>query len=152
MILAYISQSIAATFPTRATEWGKAVMLFLWGVVLAFNTDLLATTPSLTPSLQLASQPAWAYACLVVGGARLVMLVINGAWRRSPHLRAVAAFISCFFWFQISVGLIEAGTYGTGLAIYPVLLALEIYNVFRAARDAGTSDRIHTGARNGSDT
>ncbi|MBL8578073.1 MAG: hypothetical protein JNK47_12665 [Mesorhizobium sp.] len=128
-------------------------MLFLWAIVLQVNPDLFKNAPSFGPLAQMVQQSTWAMLCLVVGGGRLVMLAINGAWRRSPHLRALAAFISCFFWFQISLGFLQAGTFGTGLAIYPVLFALDVYNAFRAAGDAGSSDRIHSRSpRNGTDT
>lgn len=151
MIIAHFSQSLRETFPTRASEWALGLMLFLWSVVLIFNADLFASTPSYRVLAQVMPQTTWALLCLIAGGGRLVMLVINGHWRRSPHLRAGAAFISCFFWFQISIGILQAGTFGTGLAIYPVLFALDVYNVFRASGDAGSSDRKSAGARNGTD-
>lgn len=149
MILGHFSQSLRDTFPTRASEWALGLMLFLWSVVLTFNVDLFASTPSFSVLSQLMPQGTWALLCMIAGGGRLIMLLINGAWRRSPHLRAIAAFVSCFFWFQISIGILQAGTFGTGLAIYPILFLLDVYNVFRASRDAGSSDRIHTGARHG---
>ncbi len=153
MIFAHMSKSLRETFPTRASEWALALMLFLWSVVLTLNPDLFVETQSFKPLSRLVDQQTWAILCFVVGGGRLIMLAINGAWRRTPHLRTGAAFISCVFWFQISVGLFESGTFGTGLAVYPVLLFLDAYNCIRAARDAGSSDRIYTqAARNGTDS
>jgi hypothetical protein len=52
------------------------------------------------------------------------------------------AFVSCFFWLQISVGMIRPDGATTGLAIYPVLLALDIWNAMRAWHDAGQVDGI----------
>lgn len=144
MIWAHITKSLRETFPTRASEWALGVMLFLWAVVLSANPDLFAKNPSFRPLAQIVDQQRWALLCLVVGGGRLLMLAVNGMWRRSPHLRALTAFISCFFWFQISLGFLQAGTFGTGLAVYPVLFALDVYNALRAAGDAGSSDRIHS--------
>lgn len=152
MILAHISNSLRETFPTRAPEWALGAVLYLWGMVLTFNTDLFTTQQSFHVLAQMMPQSTWAILCLGVGGCRLVMLVINGVWRRSPHLRAFAAFVACFFWFWISLGILQAGTFGTGLAVYPILFLLDAYNVIRAARDAGSSDRIHTGARHGTDS
>ena len=151
MILTHIGQSLRETFPTRASEWALATILFLWAVVLMANPDLFAESRSLAPLAQLVRQQTWAVFCLAAGGGRLLMLAINGAWKRSPHLRALGAFVSCSLWFQISIGLFQAGTFGTGLAVYPVLFFLDVYNVIRASRDAGNSDRIHTGARHGTD-
>lgn len=153
MIWAHFTRSFRETFPTRASEWALGLMLFLWSVILSANPTLFADSAALAPLADIVSQRTWAVLCLIVGGGRLIMLAINGAWRRSPHLRALAAFVSSFFWFEITVGLLESGTFGTGLAIYPVLLALDIYNVLRAARDAGSADRIQPGARrHGSDS
>jgi len=149
MIWAHITTSIKETFPTRAAEWATGTILFNWCIVLTSNPDLFTESKSFVELARLMSQHSWAMLCGVVGGGRLLILVINGSWRRSPHLRAVAAFISSVFWFQISIGFFQAGTFGTGLAAYPILFFLDVYNVFRSARDAGNSDRIHTGSRNG---
>lgn len=146
MIWAHFSRSLRETFPTRASEWALGLMLFLWSVILSINPDLFETSNSLAPLGQILSQSTWAVLCLIAGGGRLIMLAVNGAWRRSPHLRAIGAFVSCFFWFQISLGMLQAGTVGTGLAVYPVLFFLDVYNVFRASRDAGSSDRIFSRA------
>jgi hypothetical protein len=154
MILAHFTQSLRQTFPTRASEWALGLTLFLWSGVLTFNEDLFLINPSFVALSRVAPQPTWAILCMMVGGGRLMMLLVNGAWRRSPHLRAFAAFLSCFFWFEISVGLWQSSPYGigTGLAVYPVLFLLDVYNVFRASGDAGASDRSHSGDRNGTDT
>lgn len=143
MIWTHITRSLKETFPTRASEWALGAIIFLWAVMLSANPDLFVESRSFVPLARIFDQDTWTLLCLAIGGGRLLMLAINGAWRRSPHLRAIAAFISCFFWFQISLGFFQAGTYGTGLAVYPVLFALDVYNTFRAAGDAGSSDRIH---------
>jgi hypothetical protein len=148
---AHFSRSFRETFPTRASEWAMGAILFLWSAVLTINSDFFLTA-AMHPLARVASQETWAALCLSAGGGRLLVLAINGGWRRTPHLRAVTAFVSCFFWFQITIGLLQSHSIGTGLAVYPVLFFLDVYNVFRAARDAGSSDRIHTGARNGIDT
>lgn len=151
MILRHMGKSFRETFPTRASEWALGTMLTLWGIILTSNTDLFDDSPSLYKLGEFAPQSTWALLCLIAGVGRLAMLAVNGSWRRSPHLRAVSAFISCFFWFKISHGLVEAGTFGTGLAVYPVLFLLDVYNTIRAAGDSGTADRRYTGAHNGPD-
>ena len=61
--------------------------------------------------------------------------------------------MSCFFWFQITLGFAQADIWGTGMAVYPVLLALDGYNVIRAITDAAIVDKhfkraAHDGADN----
>ncbi|RUV90231.1 hypothetical protein EOA60_06775 [Mesorhizobium sp. M1A.F.Ca.IN.020.06.1.1] len=144
MILAHITSSFRETFPARASEWALATMLFGWSVVLFANPTLFADTPSFAAGLaQIVPQGTLAVLCGIAGAGRLVCLGINGAWRRSPHLRSVGAFIATGFWFIITLGLLKAGANGTGLAIYPVLMFLDSYNVIRAAGEAGLSDQRH---------
>ncbi|KFB11019.1 hypothetical protein [Nitratireductor basaltis] len=150
MILAHIKQSLRETFPVRASEWALALMLLNWSLILVLNPDLFADGASYRPLAAMMKQDTWALLCLVAGAGRLIFLAINGAWRRSPHLRALGAFIACLFWFQITVGFAQAGTWSTGLAVYPVLLLLDSYNVMRAVTDAAASDQRHQErARNG---
>ena len=94
-------------------------------------------------------ETAWGTACILIGGARLAFLFVNGLWRRSPHLRLLGAFAACFFWFQITAGFVFAGTWSTGLAIYPVLFLLDFYNILRAATDAAIVDHKYAEQRNG---
>lgn len=135
--------SLRATFPTRASEWALAIIMFNWSIVLAVNVDLFATGRSYAALTQLMDQQAWALSCLAIGGGRLVILAVNGAWRRSPHLRALGSFLSGLFWFLISAGILQAGAYNTGLAVYPVLFLLDTFNAIRAMGEAGRSDKLH---------
>lgn len=154
MILAHVTQSLRDTFPARASEWALATVLFLWSAILNLNVDLFQTANSATYHAleSLMSQSDWGVLCLIVGGGRLVTLAINGAWRRTPHLRAFCAFISGLFWLEITIGALQGGAVGTALAIYPVLFLLDTYNVIRAMGEAGRSDATHKRmAGNGTD-
>ncbi|MDI1266808.1 MAG: hypothetical protein PS018_26445 [bacterium] len=152
MIFAHITTSFRETFHARASEWALAAVLFNWGLVLSLNMTLFEGA-SYAELAALAPQVAWAWLCLLFGAFRLAVLAINGAWRRSPHIRSACAFVACFVWFQISMGLLQSGTWSTGLAVYPVLFFLDIFNVIRAIGEAGRSDAQHQRmAGNGSDS
>lgn len=152
MFIAHLSRSLRETFPGRASEWALGAILFNWSLVLMLNEALFVDGASYSEMADLMGQPTWSTLCLVAGGGRLIVLAINGAWRRSPHMRALFAFLACFFWFQISLALAQSGTQGTGLAVYPVLFLLDAFNTLRAMGEAGLSDRMHgTVARNGPD-
>lgn len=127
------------TFPLRVAEWAMAVILVNWGVLLLANPQVFEQ-PQYAPMGQLASVGVWGWACFLMGSTRFAALVINGAWRASPHIRAATAFLSCFFWLQITFGLGESKVPSMGLAVYPWFLIMDTYNVFRAASDARAAD------------
>jgi hypothetical protein len=148
----HISNSFRQTFAVRASEWALALMLLNWSIVLFANPQLFADRPSYAPLAAIMPQETWALVCCAAGAGRLVVLMINGAWRRTPHLRAGGAFVACFFWFQITMGFAQSEIWGTGMAIYPVLLALDAYNVIRAITDAAIIDNhFKRAASNGPD-
>ena len=151
MIFHHATSSLRATFPIRASEWALSAMLFNWGLLLLMNDGLFALSPSYYVFAALMPEALWGYACLAVGMMRLSVLFVNGMWRRSPHLRALGAFVSCFFWFQITAGFVFAWTGSTGLAVYPVLFLLDLHNVMRAASDAAIVDSKHARCHDGTD-
>ncbi|CDX26613.1 membrane hypothetical protein [Mesorhizobium plurifarium] len=138
--LAHISKSFRETFPVRASEWALAAILFNWSVVLFLQPDLFAKVGAFSSLAKLMPQVTFAGMCFLVGFGRLVSLAINGAWRRSPHLRAFGAFLGTGVWFMISIGIFRSGSGATGLGVYPILMLLDSYNVIRAAGEAGLSD------------
>lgn len=140
MIFAHIRSNFAAAFFPRLGEWFCALVLFSIGWMLAVNEELMLTAgrQGYALLLSIATQPTWATALIVFGLARLVILLVNGAWRRSPHLRAFSAFISCFFWTQIVLSF--APTFGFAFIMACGWLGSDVMNVMRAMRDARTVD------------
>ncbi|KAB0682006.1 hypothetical protein [Aureimonas leprariae] len=136
----HIRSSLGETWDVRVSEWACGAMLFLLAFVLHFNPALFRDGPSYSAMASLASQDTWKLAFLFGGGFRLLVLLVNGIIRRSPHLRLLAAFVSCGFWFQIALGLYQSGTFPTGMAIYPVLLGLDFYHLLRCGRAARRVD------------
>lgn len=147
MMFAHFGASLRETFPARASEWALAFMVFNISIVFTLNEDFFASNPVALAGLErIMSQPSWAYLCYALGGGRLLVLMVNGAWRRSPHLRAAGAFLSTGFWFLILSGFWATGTFGFVMAIAPVLLLLDTYNTLRAIGEAGISDDLHARA------
>lgn len=139
----HMRTSMRETFHYRASEWALACIIMLWAMTLWSAPELFASVATYSSMTHMIPQEWWAIGMAVAGGGRLVALAINGAWHRTPHLRALGAFVSCFFWLEISFGLWHTGTPTTGLAVYPVLLLLDSYNVLRAAGDARHADEHH---------
>lgn len=150
MIIVRIVKGIAGHLPSRAPEWALAVVLFNWGWVLLRSGSTFAN-PIYSQLAKWASEDVWGVACFSMGLLRLSALVINGTFhhrfRHSPHVRSVMAFWSCFFWFSITIGMLQVDLNSTGLAVYPVLLILDMYNAMRAARDAREVDEAARHAR-----
>jgi len=124
-------------FEVRATEWLCAAVLFCWGIVLLSSPNTFAEGAEYYWTLErLFNQTTWGWACGVLGFLRLASLYVNGARRKTPFARMFGAFLSCFMWYQIALGLALSGVINTGLAVYPVLLIFEVYNVLRSSIDA----------------
>ncbi|WP_162260045.1 hypothetical protein [Bosea sp. Root670] len=99
------------------------------------------------------SEGAWGWFAIGVGTFRLLALIINGTFagtwygRWSPHVRALASFLTCFLWFQISFGLWASDAATTGLAVYPGLLVLDAMNIVAATKDAAGMDKAVSDGR-----
>jgi len=136
MIVAHIRQHFADAFFPRLSEWSCAVVVFLIGYVLSINVDLMATSKSQAYDLMqmVGTQRQWAVGMMSFGGARLLVLLINGAIKRSPYLRATMAFFSCFPLCLIALSF--APILGISIVFASVFLGTEMINILRAARDA----------------
>lgn len=138
------------TFPLRATEWMLAGITVTMGVVLLGNLSLFETSHGLKILTRILPHTLAAGLILTVGVIRTMALVINGAWRASPHLRALCAFLSTFVWLQIVFSLFTGNVIVLGMAVYPWFLIMDIGNVFRAAADARIADDRAKGITAGS--
>lgn len=139
MIVVRLADGIKEHFPARASEWALALILVNWGYVLLLPGDSFIRSGNTLGSFM--TESMWGWACLFMGFSRLIALFVNGTFkgfRHSPHVRAIMSFLSCGFWFMITIGLMQ--TSSTGLAVYPVLLLLDYYNAARASRDARLVD------------
>jgi hypothetical protein len=127
---------ISATFLERLAEWTFAAILTSWGLMLLRPEDSFGLSVSQATLARIASEEAWGYYCLTVGGSRLAALFING-WV-VPHtyfVRSATSFLSLLAWLTISLGLMASGTASTGLAIYPWIFLAELICLYRTGRD-----------------
>lgn len=140
---------LTKTFPVRVTEWLLAGIMLSWSVALWNIGPNEFHAPVYAGLSQLATADTWAFYAFWLGFIRIAALTINGAWRPSPHFRAVCAFMSCFMWLQITLSQFATPFFNLGIAIYPWLLLADIYNVFRASHDARLSDERARAASHG---
>lgn len=131
---------VTKTFPVRVCEWLLAGIMVSWGIAVWNHNALEWSQPAYEGLGRIADNKTWGAVVCFIGILRLVALFRNGGWQPSPHLRAGGAFLACFAWLQISLGLFASPVLTAGLALYPWLLAADIYNVFRASHDARLVD------------
>src|SRR5690242_12146580 len=113
---------LTKSFPIRVTEWLLAGIMLSWSIALWNMTPEDFENPIYAGLHRIAENHTWAFLAFWISVIRLGSLMINGAWRPSPHLRAACAFLACFMWLQISLGQLAADQSNLGIAIYPWLL------------------------------
>ncbi len=140
MVIIHAWESLSDTFEARASEWALSAATVCLGLVCLFNSDLFVNRAFRGLS-EWAGQDAWAIGFLLVGIARLTVLLINGAYWRTPQFRSAFAFLTAGVWFQLLLGF--AANFSFLLAIMPWLFLLDTYNAMRAGREAGIGLRFH---------
>lgn len=139
MVLANIRTRFADAFFPRLLEWQAAVMMFVGGVLMLTNPRLMELSPiGYERMLDVMAQLHWGYLAFLIGTVRLVVLIINGAWRHSPHARAVAAFLSCAIWFPLALSF--SAIAGWGMVFATGMLFGDLLNIVRTMRDARVVD------------
>jgi hypothetical protein len=127
---------VQATFIERLAEWLLALQLCSWGLILLRTEETFGLSRTMMPLSRIASEEAWGTYAALVGGIRVLALFING-WVL-PHtylFRIATSFASVICWLTITLGLFNAGTASTALAIYPWCLMAELVCLYRVGRD-----------------
>lgn len=144
LVFAQMRDHFAEAFFPRLSEWTAAIVIFSLGWVLTLNPELMtsgATTRGYVLMLAVAEQHTWAVLLKVFGALRLAVLLVNGAWRRSPWARAGTAMLPCFFWMQIALSF--ATVFGFAVTMAAGFLGMDLVNIFRAMRDARIVDEAY---------
>lgn len=146
--LAAMIRKLGDHFPLRVTEWLAAGMLLSWGVSTLNAPASIWQSAINQPLGYWAGQDFWGALAVALALGRLVALFINGALQRSPHARALGAFLSCLIWFQLTLGVLTFTWAAPAASFYPWLFLADVYNVYRASRDARLSDTMRRPRRN----
>ncbi len=127
----------------RAAEWLTSAIFAGLAVSFAMPGETMAVSSGFRGFVNLGISDTLAASFLAsVATIRLAALVINGRWRRSPHLRmgcaafgaGVYAALGVTFAFPFLQG---SGALSTAVTTYFVLSGFDILASYRAARDAG---------------
>lgn len=127
-------------FRPRSTEWLVAVLQVSWGVSVlrapgAFDAPVYALL------LNIATPRAWGVGLVLFGLCRLVVLVINGAWRPSPYVRLLLSLISVLWGVQMVLSLVATGWSAPAFAFAPAVILFDTLNIMHTADDAGSVGR-----------
>lgn len=131
---------ISEHFAERATEWIMSGMLLTWGVNCLITSDQVWNDPVYQGIAKMMPKEWFGFLAIAIACGRIIALYINGTRQKSPHARAVFSFLAVFPWFQLLLGFLDSDRAGLGIAVVPWLIAAEVWNVYRAARDARLSD------------
>lgn len=133
-------QSLRETFEARASEWMLTGAVLSLAVVF-FANEAMFWRDSFEGLRDInKSRLFWAFLFTIVGLIRLTVLIVNGAYWRTPHFRAAAAFFCTGIWFVLCAGFVRNGS--VLIALVPWIFFLDAYNTRRAAREAGKSEFI----------
>ncbi len=143
-LVARLWWGVAGHFHTRAPEWFAAACLFQMGWTLFVPPASFPVSHAWDSMAAMLPEEVWGAIMLMIGGLRLAALTVNGSFRRfrwSPHVRAGTAFLACGVWLQVVLGIWASAPSSTGLGTYRLILVLEFWNMWRAARDTGIVER-----------
>lgn len=132
-------QRIRHSFHHRLSEWMLGSILM--GMGFLFSLPQVSMGSEILMDMKhTMSEEAWATTCILLGTVRMIVLVINGAWAKQSHARAVLGVLHLLVWTQISIVFINFAVPSPGDIIFPVFLIAEIFIVLRAAAEAGSID------------
>lgn len=135
-----MSEKIFSHFNERLPEWIIALAIGLWGIPLLLNPELFASSFYFIGLSNLFDQATWGFIALFICILRLTFLTINGAWRKSAHLRALGAIMSVVFWVVVYMSYAVTEFLIPGLALIFAAIIFDFHSIWVAAGDAKKSD------------
>ena len=138
MIIVHSFESLKESFEARASEWSLTGVMVSLALAFLFNEGLFYRDTLEGMRDIINSRFAWITIMSFVGLTRFAVLIVNGAYWRTPHLRSLTAFLSAGIWFLFFMGFVRNGS--LMMAIMPWVFLLDAYNAKRAGREAGKSE------------
>ena len=122
-------------------------MCFCIGLVLMHPGDTFAISRSYDAFQAVGNEEAWGRFLMLIGVARIVALMINGAWRRTPVIRFIGSMVAAILWAQFALLFFNSGApaLSTGLGVYPWLFFFELIACFYIVMDVIHAERAYNG-------
>jgi hypothetical protein len=130
------------TFRERQIEWALATGATGWGAILIQNQDVFER-PFYQPLERMFPAAVWGWGMFSLGLLGLVVLFINGAWRRTPFFRQVSSGGRMIAWAGLLFSALSVDWQTPGAMIYAMILLMEIMAQSNATADG---QRIKSGA------
>lgn len=122
------------TFRERAMEWLVSAGLTGWGLIV-IESPRLFDLPYFDALRQIMGQQAWGWLAFLIGTMRLVVLFINGAWRRTPMFRQLGAIFGLLVWSCLLFGALSLNYHAPGASTYATLFLMDAVSLSFAAAD-----------------
>lgn len=122
-------------FRERQMEWALAAMATGWGAILIASPQTL-DRPFYAPLRRMFPAGTWGFGMMGLGLLGLVVLFINGAWRRTPMYRQVSSGGRMMAWAALLFGCLSIDWQTPAAMIYAGILAMEIMALSNATADA----------------
>ena len=137
----------------RLGEWITSGALLLFALILAMPGNSFTVKDGFDGFYALGfTEIAVAIPFSVIAALRMLALVVNGAWRRSPHLRVVGSIGGAICFMIVAFGMLIPYFIGRADSINPaagfpvILLIADGFAAYRAGADAGNNARLNPGA------
>ncbi len=128
-------------FRERQVDWSLAAMATGWGAI-AISSPITFDRPFYIPLKRMFEPWVWGWGMFGLGLMGLVVLFINGAWRRTPALRQISSGGRMLAWSGMLFGALSVEWQSPGAVVYAVILAMEAMAFSNATADG---QRIKSG-------
>ncbi len=125
------------THSDRALEWMFAALMVIWGLYVLAPIDTFRGA-QYALMLDIAPEPVWGAFSLSIGFVRLVVLWINGSWRRSSAIRMGSSIVGVMWWIALGFLLVSGPEHNVpaGVVYYLGFVGGELFSCWRTSVDA----------------